>query len=71
MTSATQARIAASIERSLTLEEARTYLDTPIGPAERADVLDLVPWFRRRYPTPLERLAYVTRAYKRWAPSRR
>lgn len=71
MNSATRARIAAMIERSLTVEEARAYLDTPIGPAERAEVLDLVRWFRRRYPTPLERLAYVAKAYKRWASSPR
>ncbi len=26
----------------------------------------LIRWFRRRYPTPAERLAYARRAYSRW-----
>ena len=34
-------------------------LDTPISHAERKEVLALVAWFTRRYPTPAERLAYV------------
>lgn len=46
--------------------EARAYLDTPITDAERDDVLALVRWFRSRYVTPAERLAYVRRAYARW-----
>ena len=53
-------------ERQLTAEEARTWLSVPIGDNERADVLSLVRWFRRRYPTPVERLADVRRAYARW-----
>ncbi len=31
--------------------------------------MELVRWFRRRYPTAADRLAYVRRAYKRWATS--
>lgn len=46
--------------------EARAYLDAPITDAERDDVLALVRWFRSRYVTPTERLAYVRRAYARW-----
>ena len=38
----------------------------PITDDERESVLALVRWFRRRYPTPAERLAYVRRAYARW-----
>jgi hypothetical protein len=38
----------------------------PIGPDEREGILALVAWFRRRYPTPAERLAYIRRAYRRW-----
>ena len=52
--------------RTMTPEEARAYLDQPTTEAERQSVLDLVRWFRRRYPTPAERLAYVRRAYARW-----
>jgi len=53
-------------ERRLSPLEAREYLDTPISDSERDAVLALVRWFRRRYPTPLDRLAYVRRAYARW-----
>ncbi len=54
----------------LTREEARRYLDHPVSEAERDDVLALVRWFRRRYPTPEDRLAYVRRAYARWMHNR-
>ena len=53
-------------DRALGPAEAREYLEAPISQAERDDVLALVHWFRRRYPTPAERLAYVRRAYARW-----
>ena len=52
--------------RSLGPAEAREYLEAPITQAERDEVEALVRWFRRRYPTPAERLAYVRRAYVRW-----
>ena len=53
-------------ERTLEPAEAREYLEAPITQAERDEVLALVRWFRRRYPTPAERLAYVRRVYARW-----
>lgn len=53
-------------DRALGPAEAREYLDAPITQAERDEVLALVRWFQRRYPTPAERLAYVRRAYARW-----
>jgi hypothetical protein len=59
-------RIREVTERCLTVEEARAYLDAPVHDEERAAVLDQVQWFTRRYPTPLERLAYVSRAWHRW-----
>lgn len=49
-------------------EEAETYLRTPVTDDERAGVLEQVRWFTRRYPTGLDRLAYVTRAMARWRP---
>lgn len=52
--------------RRLGPDEVREYLDAPVTDAERDEVLALVHWFRRRYPTPLERLAYARRAYARW-----
>ena len=57
-------------DRVLGPAEARAYLDAPISQAERDEVLALVNWFKRRYPTPAERLAYVRRAYARWRRTR-
>ena len=56
----------ASQDRSLDPASARAYLEAPVTEREREDVLALVSWFRRRYPTPVERLAYTRRAYARW-----
>ena len=53
-------------DRQLSPGEARAYLDAPLTEAEREGVLELARWFRRRYPTPAERLAYVRRAFARW-----
>ncbi|MBI3048773.1 MAG: hypothetical protein HYY76_10740 [Acidobacteria bacterium] len=44
----------------------RSALGRPIGAEEREDVLVLVRWFTRRYPTAAARLAYVRQAYARW-----
>lgn len=62
-------RIQALAARRLRGEELRERLDTPIGEDERAEVRALIHWFRRRYPTPADRLAYVRRAYARWTAS--
>lgn len=64
-------RLAAEIDRELTAEQARAYLEQPISAREREDVLALVRWFTRRYATPASRLAYARRAYARWAASAR
>jgi hypothetical protein len=45
---------------------ARVPVHPPVSPDEEAANLDLIRWFRRRYPTAAERLAYVRRAYARW-----
>jgi hypothetical protein len=63
------ARIRALTERQLSPEEVEAALQTPVDEAEREEILSLVSlvaWFRRRYPTPADRLAYVRRAYRRW-----
>jgi hypothetical protein len=60
-------RIRELVDRSLSPAEVRAWLDTPISSAEREEVLALVAWFTRRYPTPIERLAYVRQAYARWS----
>jgi len=60
------ARVRALADRVLDAEEFRRLLAVPIGEAEEEDARSLIRWFRRRYPTPAERLAYCRRAYRRW-----
>lgn len=61
------AEVRASAERRLSAEEFNAYVDAPMGDFEREQIRGLIDWFRRRYPTPAERLAYARRAYARWA----
>lgn len=63
---AVRARVEAEAERRLSPEEVAAYLGAPVSDAERAGARALVAWFRRRYPTGAERLAYARRAYRRW-----
>jgi hypothetical protein len=56
--------------RRLSPAEAQAYLDAPASDTEREQLQELVAWFQRRYPSPLERLAYVRRAYARWQRTR-
>ncbi len=70
LSAATESRVRDLAERRLTPEEVDAALSVPIGDEEREEGLSLVRWFRGRYKTPLERLAYVRRAYRRWAGSR-
>ena len=68
------ARVRALAERTLSAAEVRAALVVPLGDAEREEARSLIRWFRRRYPTPAERLAYARRAYRRWRaamPARR
>ena len=60
------ARARAFADRILDPEEFRRLLAAPIGEAEAEEARSLIRWFRRRYPTPAERLAYCRRAYRRW-----
>lgn len=66
-TEATRARMKALAEEPLSLEEWRRRIEIPLTDDERERTMELVRWFRQRYPTPAERLAYARRAYKRWA----
>lgn len=59
-------RIREEVERTLTPTEAEVYAEAPMTDFEREEILALARWFRTRYPTPLERLAYVRQAYIRW-----
>lgn len=58
--------IARHIEAPVEPAAVRLALEQPIGVEEREEVLSLVRWFTRRYPTPAARLAYVRQAYARW-----
>jgi hypothetical protein len=61
-----RAKLRAIAERTLTPEEWAERAAVPIGPEELQRSRELIRWFRRRYPTAGERLAYVRRAYARW-----
>ncbi len=60
------ARVRALAERRLSGDEFRTAMATPLDDAELEEARSLIRWFRRRYPTPAARSAYVRRAYERW-----
>jgi hypothetical protein len=62
----TRTRLKALAEQPVPLEEWRRRVAVPLSPEEIEHAHALVRWFRRRYPTVGERLAYVRRAYKRW-----
>ena len=66
----TRKRLLALAERQLTTAEVSSVLATPLSDSEREESLSLIRWFRRRYPTPAERLAYARRAYRRWSAVR-
>ncbi len=63
----TRERLAALAERRLTPDQVRAAMAVPLSDSERDESLSLIRWFRRRYPTPIERLAYARRAYRRWS----
>jgi len=64
------ARLRILADRTLSPEEFRESLAAPLGEAEIEEARSLIRWFRRRYQTPAERLAYVRRSYRRWAQAR-
>jgi hypothetical protein len=63
-------RVLALAERQLSPEEVRAALAVPLGEDEEEESRSLIRWFRRRYLTPGERLAYARRAYLRWTAAR-
>ena len=62
----TRARLKAMAERPLPLDEWYRRLAIPLSPEEIEHTREAVRWFRRRYPTAGERLAYVRRVHQRW-----
>lgn len=63
-------RVRELAERTLSPEEFRAALAIPLGQDEEEQARSLIRWFRKRYPTPAERLAYARRAYRRWTATR-
>jgi hypothetical protein len=53
-------------QRRLPPEDFERITSAPLSEKEREGILELLAWFRRRYPSPGERLAYARRAYARW-----
>jgi len=64
----TRAKLRALVERRLSPEEFEARVRAPMSDEERTAIRENIAWFRRRYPTPRERLAYVRQAYARWRP---
>lgn len=55
--------IAALDEAVLTPDEWNRLAAIPVTEEETAETRDLVAWFKRRYPTVKERMAYARRKY--------
>jgi hypothetical protein len=66
MTPEIRERVNALTGRRVSADEVRRALHDPVPATEREDVAALVRWFTTRYPTPLERLAYIRQAHARW-----
>jgi hypothetical protein len=60
-------RVREIAERELSAEELDAYVHAPMSETEREEILESVAWFRKRYPTPGERLAAARRASQQWA----
>jgi hypothetical protein len=58
-------RLHALSERRLSPAEFDAYVNAPWGEGEREHTLELIAWFQRRYPTPIERLRAARRAMLR------
>ena len=52
-------------ERSLSPDEFDAYVDAPMGDYEREEIDAMIAWFKRRYPSGRERLAWARRAWLR------
>jgi len=58
-------------ERVLAADAFDAYVNAPVSKDEREEAVRLIRWFSKRYRTPAQRLAYVRRAYARWAQPNR
>ena len=59
------ARVKELSERQLSAAELDAYVQAPWSDEEREATTELIMWFTRRYPTPLERLQAARRAHRR------
>jgi hypothetical protein len=59
------AHVRALAERQLSAAELDAYVRAPWGDGELEAAAELITWFMRRYPTPLDRLRAARRAYRR------
>lgn len=55
------ARVEELAERKLTPEEFRSWADGEIPEAEMQEMVELIRWFVRQYPTPAQRLRSARR----------
>lgn len=59
-------RLASLAEQTLPAEEFLRRAAEPPPAEEQRELLQLIRWFRRRYPTPRARLAYARRKQREW-----
>ena len=65
-TSEERARLREMAERPLPVSEFLRRAAIPLTDEEVEANAELVRWFRRRYPTPLDRFRYCDREYAAW-----
>ena len=58
--------IADLVDAPVPVDEFRRRAASPPTQEETAEILALVVWFTRRYPTVKARMDYVRRAWKQW-----
>ena len=58
-----RADLLALANRRLSAAEFDAYANAAMSPDERDEILSLIAWFCRRYPTPLDRLRSSRAAY--------
>ena len=63
-------RVTEFAERRLTAAEFNDYVNAPMSDQELEEILASVAWFRKRYPTPAERMAAARRACTAWTRPR-
>ena len=61
------ARARALSERILSADEVTAGLRSRLTDDQLEEALELIRWFRAKYRSPAERLAYARRTYARWA----